>query len=899
MISSGTRLGPYEVADALGAGGMGEVYRGRDTRLDRPVAIKVLPPHLASNPDFKLRFEREARVISSLNHPNICTLHDVGEQEGVGYLVMELCEGESLADRLLRGPLPTEQLLQYGIQIADALDRAHRSGVVHRDLKPGNIMLTKAGAKLLDFGLAKPALLAGSSSNPPVSAQPAHPSIFEGATQQKPLTAEGSIVGTFQYMAPEQFEGLEADARSDIFAFGCVLYEMATGKRPFEGKTKASLIASILEREPQPISETRPLTPPALQRVISTSMAKDPDDRWQSAHDILLELRWISEAGSQAGVAAPLAMKRKNRERLAWSLAAIAAAAAIGAAAMLYRATSGAAPLALNIAPNTGTSFNFGGEAIGALAMSPDGRSVVFPLKDAAGKTSLWLRDIGQPAARLLPGTEDGVWPFWSPDNRHVAFFAGGKLKKVAIGGGNPTVLCPVQNNPRPGSWNKEGTIIFSPSSLTSIYKIQASGGKPVSVTALAEGETTHRWATFLPDGRHFIYLTGTHVNTESETNAVYVSSLDGMKPKLLLRTRSNAAYAAGHLLYVEQGNLMARRMNLKRLEVEDNAVPIAGGVFHSSSFFLGGFSVAGNRSLVYRAGSTDELVQISWFDRSGRNLGKVGEPTPWGAMALAPDGQSFVAEVHEDSGSSDLWLYDLERNIRTRFTFRPLSEFAPVWSRDGSHIVYSGIAMEQGQGQVWDLYIKPSTGGGAEQILYASEHNKTPTDWSPDGRYLAFTYWDLQRQKSAISLLPLQGEKKPIPFLPSEFSMAGLAFSPDGKWVLYLSDESGKREAYVAPFPGPGGKWQVSNGGAAFAAWRKGGSEIIYGSGASIRAVDIGLAGESLRIGAARLLFENAAVSSGDVSADGERFLLAHQLADAPQDTVTILTDWTAALKK
>jgi serine/threonine protein kinase len=891
MIENGTRLGPYEVTDAIGAGGMGEVYRGRDTRLDRAVAIKVLPPHLASNPDFKTRFDREARVISALNHPNICTLHDVGEQDGVGYLVMELCDGESLADRLLRGRMPTDQVLLYAIQIADALDRAHRSGVIHRDLKPGNVMITRSGAKLLDFGLAKPSLLVGSGSNPPASASK---SIFEGLTQQKPLTAEGSIVGTFQYMAPEQFEGVDADARSDIFAFGCILYEMATGKRAFDGKTKASLIASILEREPQPISEISPLIPPALQRVISTALAKDPEDRWQSARDMLLELRWISEAGSQAGVAAPIAMKRKNRERLAWSLAAIALIAAVATGGLLVRERAAEKPFALNIAPNSGTTFDFNGEGVGSLALSPDGRNVAFAAKTVEGKTALYVRDIGETTARVLPGTEGAAWPFFSYDGRFLAFFSGGKLKKISLAGGPPSVLSPVQSNPRPGSWNKDGIIIFSPSSLSPIEKISASGGKSAPITKMAEDETTHRWATFLPDGNHFLFLTGNHANAESENNAIYVSSLDGMKRKLLFRVRSNIAFSSGHLLYIEGGVLMARKLDLKSFEVEENPVTVAEGVYYDPAFFYGGFGTSRDGSLVYRSGAANALVQISWFDRAGVNLGDVGERDNWGAIALSPDGKRFVAEVTDASGSSDLWLYDLDRNIRTRFTFRPLSEFSAQWSRDGSRIVYSGIDKH-----FWNLYVKPSSGSGAEQLLFASDDNKFATDWSPDGKYLALTIVTKQLQEMATYLLPLQGERKPIPFLPSRFSTRSMRFSPDGKWATYISDESGKEEVYVVPFPDAGGKWQVSNGGGEWAEWRKGGKEIIFGAGSRTFAVEVSAEAQNFTIGAPKLLGDQPSFTSGDVTADGERFLMAHRLAGTAQDSITLESDWTRALNK
>ena len=877
-MPAGARLGPYEILAPLGAGGMGQVYRGRDTRLERQVAIKILSPHISGDPDFKARFEREARLISALNHPNICTLHDLGESDGRGYLVMELCEGESLADRLARGPLPVEQILLYGTQIADALDRAHRTGIIHRDLKPANIMLTRSGAKLLDFGLAKPTLAISAAD----------------ATQQKSITAEGSIVGTFQYMAPEQFEGAEADARSDIFAFGCVLYEMATGKRPFDGKTRASLIASILEREPAPISTLVPLTPPALQRVIKTALAKDPEERWQSAHDMLLELRWIAEAGSEAGVAAPVVIRRKKRERIAWSLAAVAGVLALISGALLWREYARPEQsFALNLSPASETAFMLSGNDSGSLTISPDGRFVTFAAKEEDGKTLLWLREVNSPTARPLTGTEGGRFPFWSPDSRFLAFFADDKLKKISIAGGPPLALATVQLNPRSGSWNEDGVIVFSPNSLSSIHKVAAAGGPVTAVTKLAQGETTHRWATFLPDGKHFLYFAGSHgARNESETNAIYVSSLDG-QPKLLLHARSNSVYSKGHLLFVRDRVLMAQPLDLKALELRGDPIPVAANLQYDGGFFRGSFAASPGGALVYRTGTATADLQLTWLDRGGNKVADVGEPAGWGEFDLSPDGKSLIAQIQDHvTGGSKLWMYDLERNIRTRFSFETLSDFDPIWSSDGSQVLYAGI-----EKQVWDLYVKPASGSGRAQLLYASELNKRPTDWSPD--YVAFFSFDPQRQKTGIWLLPMQGEKKPIPFMPSNFNMQALRFSPDGKWALYRSDESGANEIYVVPFPGPGGKWQVSQGGAEAANWFKGGREIIYNSESGLFAVDVAVHGSSVKIGTPRLLFRDSLAVDGDATSDGERFLLARQPVRKLEEPVTIATNWMALLGK
>lgn len=884
MIAAGSRLGPYEILASLGAGGMGEVYRGRDTRLERQVAIKILAPHLSGDGDFKLRFEREARVISALNHPNICTVHDLGESDGRGYLVMELCEGESLAERLSRGPLPVDQLLQYATQIADALDRAHRSGIVHRDLKPGNIMLTKSGAKLLDFGLAKPTLIVGIDG----------PSVIDQSTHQRPLTAEGSIVGTFQYMAPEQFEGEPADARSDIFAFGCVLYEMATGRRPFDGKTRASLIASIMEREPEPISAVVPLMPPALQRVIKTALAKDPEDRWQSAHDLLLELRWIAEAGSQAGVAAPLVIRRKHRERMAWSLAAVAGVLAIAAGTLLWKEyAKPRQSFALNIAPNRGTTLMLSDANSGALTVSPDGRYVTFCAVDEGGKPQLWLRPVDSPVATPLAGTDHANFPFWSPDSRFIAFFAGDKLKKIAIAGGPPLSLAPVQLNPRSGSWNRDGVIVFSPNSLASIHKVSAAGGPVTPVTSLSASETTHRWASFLPDGKHFVYLAGSHgAQNDSESNAVYVSSIDGMKPKQILRARSNALYSRGHLLYVRDRVLMAQPFDLEKLELKGDPRPVAADLQYDGGFFRGSFAVSDGGTLVYRTGNTEPRLDMMFVDRQGNKLAAVGEPADWSGIALAPDGKSIAGPIYDHvTGASNLWIYDVERNIRTRFSFETVAAFDPVWSPDGKAVVFGGI-----RHQVGDLFVKPVSGTVREELLYASGNNKRPTDWSPDGRYVTFSEFDSKRQRSSIWLLPMQGDRKPVEFMATQYNVQNMKFSPDGRFALYRSDESGTNEYYVVPFHGSGGKWQVSQGGAIWATWANKGREILYsGANASLFAVDVSYHDTSVKIGTPRLLYRDPLVDYLAVAGEN-RLLVVRRPERKAEEPVTVLTDWQSS---
>ncbi|MEE9292803.1 MAG: protein kinase, partial [Acidobacteriota bacterium] len=827
-LTAGTRLGPYENIEPAGAGGMGEVYRARDTRLDRTVAVKVLPSHLSSNPDLRQRLEREARAISALSHPNICTLYDIGHQDGVDYLVMEHLEGEPLSARLERGPLPPNELLRHSIEIADALDKAHRQGIIHRDLKPSNIMLTKSGAKLLDFGLAKSAEPSGPASG--LTASP---------TMASPLTAEGTIVGTFQYMSPEQIEGGQADARSDIFSFGTVLYEMATAQKAFEGKTQASLIGSIMKEEPRPIATLAPMTPPGLNRLVKTCLAKDPDERRQTMHDVLLELRWIAEAGSQAGVPLPVASRRRTRERLAWGLAGVAGGVlvALVAAWALFSPTPPEMRLVRTslVPPRVPVAeFTLGGINSGSLTISPNGRHVTFAARNEDGKRQLWVRALDQSEARPLPGTEDGEHPFWSPDSRFIAFFSGGKLKKIDLAG-SPALILTDASQGRPGAWNDDGVILFSPTTLDPIHRVAAGGGKPEQVTEIdkSRNETTHRFASFLPDGHHFLYFAGGHgTESGSETHAIFIADLESKEKKLLVHARSNASYSNGHLLYVRDRVLLAHPFDPDRLEFTGDPSPIAQNVQYEPPFFRALFSVSNEGTLVYRAGVVDPTSTLTWIDRDGTEVASIGEPSTYENIgfdqniALSPDEtRAAVAIVDSDTGTSDLWIYELRREVATRFTFGKLSEGAALWSPDGERIVYAAIT------NVYpDLYIKSASGAGTEEVLLEGDMVKIPTSWTPDGKSILFWRFDPQSETGQdIYLLELGDGKEAKPILQTEFDEHTGILSPDGRWLAYVSEESGSEEIYVAPFPGPGGKWQISKGGGNSPAWTKNGTEIIY----------------------------------------------------------------------
>jgi eukaryotic-like serine/threonine-protein kinase len=871
---------------------MGEVYKAKDTRLDRTVAVKVLPSHLSKSEEVRKRFEREAKTISSLSHPHICALYDVGNQDGVEFLVMEYLEGETLADRLGKGQLPLEATLRFGIEIADALDKAHRQGIVHRDLKPGNIMLTKSGVKLLDFGLAKAVAPAGASVLTSL------PTMAGGAN----LTQEGTILGTFQYMAPEQLEGKEADVRTDIFALGAVLYEMAAGKKAFLGASQASLISAIMQNEPPPISAVQPMTPPALDRVVRTCLAKDPENRFQTAHDVMLQLQWIVEGGSQAGAPAIVTSRRRSRERVAWTITAVAVLAAAAATFGYVRRAPVETPQSrLSILPPEKTSFDFSFPNGGGLTVSPDGRRVTFAAKGADGKALLYLRALEDVKARPIPGTENAIWPFWSPDSRFIAFFADGKLQKVDVSGAPPLALCDAPNG-RSGSWNKDGVILFSPDSTISIHRVSAGGGPATPVTKLDEsrGETTHRWATFLPDGRHFLYMAGTHAGgTKSEANAIYVGSLDSKDRTLLLQVRSNVSYAAGHLLYLRERVLLAQPFDAKRLRVSGDPVPVADNVLYDPGYFRGALSVSENGVLVYASGGSGSKTRLVLYDRAGKLVGDpIGDPAAYAGLAISPDGQRYAATITDPgTGLPDIWLGDFARGALTRFTFGPGFVASPVWSPDGSRVAYARLE----RGVQTGVYVKPAGGSGQEEALFHSEGRAVPVSWSRDGRSLSYVEFKVgSKTKQDVGILPLTGDRKPSLFLASEFNEYGGWFSPDGRWILYTSDESGKDELYATAFPGPGGKWQISKGGCLGGSWNSAGGEILYMTPAlAVVSVPVKATETGLDLGVSKSLFKSEPADASDIAPDGQRFLLAVQPEGTQGPTVTFVSNWTAALKK
>ncbi len=891
-LAEGSRLGPYEILGPLGAGGMGEVYRARDTRLDRDVAVKVLPEQLSSNPDFKQRFEREAKAISSLNHPNICALYDVGSQDGVEYLVMELMNGETLAERLKKGPLSAEQVRRYGMEIAEALDRAHRQGIVHRDLKPGNIMMTPAGAKLMDFGLAKPGGVRNGVSG--LTAVP---------TQTTPLTAEGTLVGTFQYMSPEQLEGKEADARSDIFSLGAVLYEMVTGRRAFEGKSQISVMAAILEKEPTPMSEIQPMSPPALERLVQTCLKKDPEERLQSARDVKLHLEWIGEAGSKAGVPAPVVSRRKTRQRLAWTLAAVGfVLAAISAAAYFRLSSVHARTVRSYILPPDKTAFAFDAST-GGPVLSPDGMRVVFAVIDGTGKKMLWIRPLDSLTAQPLEGTEDASFPFWSPDSRFVGFFTPGKLKKIDTIGGPPQTLCAASSG-RGGTWGPKGVILFTPDVFGGIQKVPSAGGAPTDLLGLDKErqQTSLRWPVFLPDGHHFLYWGGNPTASSQDTNGLFVGSLGDKAQRFLCQADSDALYAPpGYLLYLRDRSLMAQPFDAGNQKLAGEAFPVAEEVANRMSFRLGCFSSSHDGSLVYQTGE-NVRVQPVWLNASGGEAGAAGELGDIIAIRFSPDGLRLAEEIQEPRTKAiDLWLLDLARNVKTRFTFDAAPHFFPVWSPDGSTITYSSSVKGH-----FDLYTKSASGAGEATLLLSSDADKYVSDWSRDGRYLTFTQVDSKlKTLGDIFILPLFGDRKPFPFLQTTFNEGNAVFSPDGHWLAYQSNESGKGEVYIMPFPQPGGKWQVSQGGGVNPRWRPDGSAVFYRTpDDKLMEAVVTAKGAALEVGTPKQVAKVSFAELGgvgwvyDVAPKDGRFVFLRP-EQAVSTPVTLVTHWAEGIKR
>jgi Tol biopolymer transport system component len=894
---------------------MGEVYKAKDTRLDRLVAVKVLPASLASDPEFRERFEREAKSISALNHPNICTLYDVGRENDTEFLVMELLEGETLAVRIQKGPLPVTDALKIAIEIAGALDKAHRQGIVHRDFKPGNVMLTKTGAKLLDFGLAKVGP-AGVVSGSAATTMP---------TITNPLTSQGTILGTFQYMAPEQIEGEEADARTDLFAFGAVLYEMLTGRKAFTGKSQASLLGAILKDEPPPVSSVQALTPPALDRVVKTCLAKERDDRFQTAHDLLLQLQWIAEGGSAAGVPAPVVAHRKHRERAAWIAFAVVAAlwlVTLVPAWKYFRAPVDDRQIRFSIVtPDTlGGATGIGASPV----VSPDGRLVAFasPLSNGA-RPVLWVRALDSVEARSLPGTEGAGSPFWSPDGLRLGFAASGALKTIALSGGPPQALCDIGSFAG-GTWNRGGVIVIATGpvgSLPGLVRVSEADG---SKTPIAKADSTqgvaYGWPVFLPDNRHVLF---TAFATEAAKRGIYAQSIDGGPPTLVLKVESMAAFAApGFLLYQRQGTLFVQAFDTDTLKVSGEPLRVAEDVLFSSTNARGAFSVSNTGILVYRTGQTsDAVADLAWFSREGKSLGVVGEAGGYNQVRLSPD-EKRVATSRLDSkaGKYDIYTLDLPSNITSRLTFEDASVNDPVWSPDSRSVAFEVV--KKGKRDFYRQII------GTRDVTLLFESPDDPKwldDWSPNGpggQFLLFhvpgagtLYACALSDSSTAAASTVQGaggaaDRKPLALTRTTALVDSAHFSPDGKLVSYATNESGPYETWVAPFPAFNDRRQVSAHGGGQARWRGDGKELFYlAPEGQMMSVEISTDPKTGAIESKTptVLFQSPiqrptlTIDQYDVTSDGKRFLFIqpHRDQNTSLAPITVVVNWQAVLSK
>ena len=897
---------------------MGEVYRARDPRLGRDVAIKVLPPGLAADSERLRRFAQEARAAAALNHPNILAVYDIGQHDGSPYIVSELLEGDTLRGRLIAGVLPLRKAVEHAVQIAHGLAAAHEKGIIHRDLKPENIFISLDGnVKILDFGLAKltqaDTAVADASGLPTATAN----------------TETGTVLGTMGYMSPEQVRGVVADHRSDVFSFGAILYEMLSGRRAFHGDTAADTITAILKEDPpdQPVADRH--IPPALVRIVDRCLEKNASRRFQSASDLGFALDGLSSQSEK--IAAPVAAARTGvrRRQIAWTSFGVALAAALVLSAVTYvkRSAPDAPALKATILPPPGTTITDrsaaqGGVPARRLALSPDGQRIAFTSAGPDRVIWLWVQRLDALTANRIEGSEGAVYPFWSPDSRVIAFFSENgvrrsKLMTIDASGGPLVTVCELPGpNSTGGSWNQDGVILYGTfgSPEGRIHRVSASGGTPSPVTTIdtASGETRHYSPSFLPDGRHFLYLAvGVKGGNPFQPNGLYVGSLDSNERRLLMPGGSTARYANGQLLFLRGSTLLMQPFDPVSLELRDQAVRVAEDVLIGGpTGAAGAVTVSENGRLAYQTGSPS-LSRLTWFDRAGKQLGVLGEPGLEGDLALSPDG-SRVAVTAENftSDVADLWVYDVARAVRTRLTFDTTKwNLGPVWSPDGQRIAFSSNRKDPS-----DLYVKPASGPGAEELLFAGGDAEAVVSWSPDGRFLAYVSYEA-RAVSQLSMtspqvpadlwiLPLFGDRKPFPFAQTPFRETQARFAPDGRWLAYVSNESGRSEVYVAPFPGPGGKVAISTAGGTQPRWRRDGTEFFYiASRNRLMVAAVNGQRATFEVGAVRPLFElHPRIGLGnayDVSADGQRFLVNTLVEESTSAPITLVVNWPALLKK
>jgi len=876
---AGRSLLHYRIEEKIGEGGMGVVYRALDTRLDREVAIKMLAPDVAGDRKFRERFDREAKVISRLDHPNICALHDVGEHEGVHFLVMQYLDGKTLAERLKRGPLPLDRALRHAIEIAEALDTAHRHGIVHRDLKPGNIMLTKTGAKLLDFGLAKTSSAAGAVS------------ALISPSSEVPVTAEGTVLGTIQYMAPEQLKGAEADARTDIFAFGAVLYEMLTGKRAFEGTSQASVITAIMSSEPPPVSSRLPMTPPALDQLVRHCLAKDPDDRKQNLHDVALELRGLADG-----------VPGKSNRLPAWGGYAIAAlAVAAFFITFPWRGSDQAVPqpAAVHMLLPPPAGYAFGSQ----IAVSPDGSGLAAVVFDASGTTRLWLRSLASPTdEKILPDTDGAEAPFWSADSKSVGFVAGLKLKIISALEGSSWPLTDVTNRFAGGTWNAEGSILFAPDRFGALNWIPAQGGSKQAVTRVGQDDRYgHMWPRFLADGRHFLFQSPNRTDNLSSVN---LGSIDSSDTRVLVPDASAPDFVPpDYLLFVRAGSLMAQRFDFLRARPLAEPAPVAelvpvAGRARTVYWYRANFSVSGNGLLVYGPGSPIGTTRLMWRGRDGRQLGSPSAPGLYHQVYLSPN-ETQASVIHTLHDVRNLWLLPFDTNILSPIT-NESSDIVldPIWSPNSLKLVYQIYLGNKTRIMILTL------GERSPKVLLDDGRANFPDDWSPDGKWILGRR--LVGKTVSIILIAADGSAPPQVLRETPYNVDQFQFSPDGQWVAYNSDESGRVEVWAARYPSMTDERMISNGGGCQPIWRKDGKELFYlALDGKVMSVPL-VIGATLKTAAPKMLFPsevsvNSVLTQYAVGANGQKFLLVER-AKAPleaREPLHVVSNWQAMLRR
>ena len=906
----GQTISHYKILEKLGEGGLGVVYKAQDTTLNRLVALKFLPAHLSASEQDKARFLQEAQAVASLNHPNICTIYGIDEYEDQAsadtpsrkqiFIAMEMVEGETLREK--KQSFSVKQTVDIGVQIAEGLAAAHEKGIVHRDIKPENIMIRKDGiVQIMDFGLAK----------------------LRGASR---LTKEGSMVGTVGYMSPEQVQGQDADHRTDIFSLGVILYELLSGQSPFKGVHETAIIYEIVHVDTTPISSLKPEVDAELDAIVLECLAKEPDERYQSAKEVAKELRRFKRESSRQRMSrittireASATPSQQTIERTTSRISPPrfldhlrgATSFWIGTSILLLGITIVSIIILSSRAPSrnseiirafipppekSGFSDAMGG---GHLAISPDGRTIAFIAVDSSGVAALWIRPLSALAGSMLPGTEGAAFPFWSPDNRYIGFLAHGKLKKIEASGGPAFSICDVVT-PRGGSWNQSGIIVLPLDQGVGISQVSDAGGTQRQVTRLdtVRGEQTHRWPIFLPDGKHFLYLARTTAaGSGGELDAICVSSLDGKTNKRLLAGISNVAYAAGHLLYMRENSLMAHPFDPDALDLKGDPFPISESVQFNARYSVATFSVSNSGVLVYEGSSASSAPELALVDPKGRTIVSFGQPEIFVSARLSRDSRKIAMDLYDVRvRNSDIWLYEIGRGVNTRFTFDPAVEWNPIWSPDGSRLVFSS-----NRNGHHDIYEKISTGAANEAVIFQSERDKIPTDWSPDGRFILFQLLD-PRTRSDLWLLPMTGDRKPTPFLQTEYAESNARFSPDMKWIAYQSDESGTTQIYVRPFPGPGAKRQVSANGGTVPRWHRDGREMFFLSGGKIMSADVNGSSSEFEIGKVKLYFDPSLIGGTnvrDISGDGQSILLEIPRSRQASTPLTLVVNWDVELKR